>query len=190
MQEDPIPDIFRSATPRELLKRLAAGDPLEIGARCAAYLEEEALFLDQRRMTLRALAIVAYAGVRYRGAPRFAEWIHERVACAAEQLLDEELGTVASGSPVDAPPDEMQRFVGQVLGLERYLAVRACVAMNNLPREVRLTVWRVVVEGRSLDEVEREGRISPEVAREHFRLALRAIREWTDLHDWRWEAER
>ncbi|MBK7645319.1 MAG: hypothetical protein IPJ19_20165 [Planctomycetes bacterium] len=188
MPEDPVFEVFRSASPREILLRIAEGDPLEIAPRCTEFLREEAWLIDAERMTLRSFACTAYAAVGYRGAPPLSEWLHARLHEAARQLLEEEQEAVQSGVPTSRQAEQHLRFLADALGVEFPIARRACVALNSLRREPRRTVWAVLIEGRSASELDRESGRPTGSARAHLVQAVEAIREWTRLDGWNWKA--
>ena len=91
MPGDPLSELFRSRSPREILRCLAAGDPLKIEARVIEVLRDGGWLVDHARLTLRAMACIAYAAPNYRGQPERTRWLRNRIEDALQQLLEEDI---------------------------------------------------------------------------------------------------
>jgi hypothetical protein len=144
--------LLHGRSPREVLRRIADGDPLEIGARVEALLEEDGLLIAAERVHLRALGQVAYAACA-RGAPGdLGPWLRQRIAESIESLLREDREAERNGDPLPSSP---QHFVAMTaaFGVEDGLARRASVAFHSLPAPQRRLVRALVLEGRSLAEL-------------------------------------
>jgi hypothetical protein len=159
-------------TPREILARIVHDDPLHVRERVALALRARRLLLDADRVQLRALAHVARAAVSYRGRPELVDWIDVQVTRAIDDLLaaDEHADQVASSS--DADFSAGFAALARPLGLEPAQMRRACSAFNRLPEPERRAFFELVIDGRSLDELARNGR---ESATEIARCARRAL---------------
>jgi DNA-directed RNA polymerase specialized sigma24 family protein len=166
--------LLHGQSPREVLFRIAEGDPLEIGARADALLEEEGLMLAPERVHLRALAQVAYVACA-RGAPReLGPWLRQRIAESVDTLLAEDREAERVGDPL---PASVPHFLAMTaaFGVEHGLSRRASVAFHSLPASQRRLVRALVQEGRSLaDLAQAQGRPLGEV-RSELRLAVESL---------------
>ena len=143
---------LRGRSPREILFRIAEGDPLEIGARVEAALEEDGLLLAPERVHLRTLADVAYAACA-RAAPRdLGPWLRERIGESIETLLAEDREADRSGDPLPASGANFLALTA-AFGVEPGLARRASVAFHALPAPQRRLVRGIVQDGRTLAEL-------------------------------------
>lgn len=159
-------------SPREVLFRIADGDPLEIGARVGAAFEEEGLLIAAERVHLRTLAEVAYLACA-NGAPReLGPWLRERIGESVEGLLAEDREAERNGDPLPAASEDFLPMTA-AFGVEHGLARRASVAFHSLPVQQRRLVRGIVQDGQSLAELARAlGRPPGEI-----RLELRAAVE-------------
>jgi DNA-directed RNA polymerase specialized sigma24 family protein len=158
--------VLSGASPREVLARLMAGDPLGLRARVARALERQALLLDPDRVLLRATARIARFAPRYRGQPELEPWLEGMIDDALADMLeaDEE----GEGEPAGAWGE-----FARPLGLAVDQLARACQAFNRLPLEERRAFRALVLEGRSLDEcATRMGRSAAECARSVRRVLI------------------
>lgn len=129
---------------REVLARLADGDPLGLRPRVARALLRRRLLLDASRAWLRAAALVARRGARRRPRGPLEGWIDLQV----ERALD---GLVAEAAP--GPPTERELELALSLGLAPERLPAALARFHALPHEVRDAYFRLVLEGDSLDEL-------------------------------------
>jgi hypothetical protein len=135
-----------------VLQRIAQGDPLEIGPRVDAALEEEGLLLSSERVHLRTLAAVAYAACA-EGAPSdLGPWLRTRISDSVASLLAEDREAERNGDP---PAGASTHFVPMIaaFGVEHGLARRASVAFHSLPAAQRKLVRGLVQDGHSLAEI-------------------------------------
>ncbi|MBM3991925.1 MAG: hypothetical protein FJ298_13075 [Planctomycetes bacterium] len=171
--------LLSGATPREVLARLMAGDPLGLRARVAAALANEALFLDSDRALLRASAHVARFAPRYRGQPEPEAWLAARVLAAVRELADEEhegvgregVGQAAGVGQEAALPAPLCELAAK-LKLDPLALARACAALNACERVERRAFRALVIEARELDVAARDIGSTPS---ETGRAARRAI---------------
>ena len=139
--------------PREILARIVTGDPLEIRHRTARRARERALLVDVERASLRAFALVAARGTRYRGRPRLELWLDARVDDALDEWLEEERAAScahAPGAPSrrgGAQGGELARRLG--LSPRRLAAGRA--RFHELGFDDRDAFLRLVIEVAPLD---------------------------------------
>lgn len=167
--------LLAAASPREVLARLVAGDPLELRTLVAAVLSEQGLFLDPDRAFLRSAAHVARFAQRYRGQPELDLWLRSRVLDALFELVEEErecASTEESGSPA------LTEFA-QKLGLRPSALSRACVALNACELAERRAFRALVIESRELDDAARALSMTPtelgRAARRALESALAAL---------------
>ncbi|MFT7669737.1 MAG: hypothetical protein ACI8X5_002444 [Planctomycetota bacterium] len=137
---------------REILLRLANGDPLELHGRVSAALRRQDLLLSHERVLMRAWALCAREAAR-RGATNVGgAWLEMRVAAAIKSLLEE----------------------GALVGSEDE---RACSEFNRLPRRCRRSFLHFVLEGKSLESLTYPGGPSaPALARDARRALLALLR--------------
>lgn len=162
--------VLAGGTPREVLARLVAGDPLELRARVAAALASEALFLDPDRAFLRAAAHVARHAPRYRGQPELDAWLEARVLAALRELAEEARESSVHGRDVPAPLAEL----APKLKLEPAALARACAALNACERFERRAFRALVIEARELDLAARMLGSAPSETGRAARRALEA----------------
>jgi hypothetical protein len=162
--------LLAGATPREVLARLIAGDPLELRARVASGLASEALFLDPDRAFLRTAAHVARFAPRYRGQPELDAWLDARVQAALRELAEEEREQSAHGR---AAPTALAELAGK-LKFEPAALARACVALNGCERLERRAFRALVIEAREIDVAARELGSAPSETGRAARRALEA----------------
>lgn len=162
--------LLAGATPREVLARLIAGDPLGLRARVASGLAGEALFLDPDRAFLRTAAHVARFAARYRGQPELDAWLDARVQAALRELVEEEREHCVHGRAAPAALAEL----APKLKLEPAALARACVALNNCERVERRAFRALVIEARELDVAARELGSTPSETGRAARRALEA----------------
>ena len=174
-------ELLRGHCARDILVRLVDGDPLELAARCRARQTERAVLVENHRLCLRTAARVAYAAARYRETPPFATWLCNRIDEAIIDIIREEREADRCGS---APPDATDprfQFLSQILGIDLSLARKACIAFNMLSQEIRVTMWALLVHGKTIDQVVAEGGVSSDRVRKHVRLAFDAMHRATKI---------
>jgi hypothetical protein len=167
--------LFAARSPREILRRLLDGDPLEIGARAAERLRQRALLLEHESLVLRTIARTALAGFTYAGTPPMDEWLTARVDEGIADLLGEDEEAEHGGLPPSEPFEDRLRFISEVTGLSPTRARRACVRFNGLPDSARLAFFEVVVEEKRFNRYVAEGHGPPAKLREELMAAFEAL---------------
>ena len=143
---------LRGRSPREILSRLADGDPLEIAARVDAVMEELGLLLAPDRLHMRSLARIAYAACA-RGAPQdLGPWLRGIIDASATELLDEDREAEHGGDPL---PRTATTYSAMTLafGVEHGLARRMSVVFHDMPVLQRRIIFGIVRDGSSLEEI-------------------------------------
>lgn len=171
----PGAEVLRGRSPLEVLHRLLDHDPFELQTRSVGRLEQRALLLHERRVWLRALARVAYAGPRYAGHPSLEEWLAGRIDQAIEEILEEDLEAELAGEPIDVPYEGRLVALAEGLGLEIGMTRRACIRFNSLPEEVRRTFFAISIHGKSIHRWVAEGHGPPLRVHADLRHALSAL---------------
>jgi len=146
--------LFRGSSPREVLFRLADGDPLELGARVDSVLEEHALLLEPGRVHLRSLARVAYAAFLHAPPQDLAPWLSDRILSAARELLEEDREAEQAGGLPPSVPSTFAHFVA-TFGVEPGIARRVSVVFHDLPFLQRQLVRAALEDGSRLTELAR-----------------------------------
>lgn len=161
-------DLLRG-TPQEILGRLAAGDPLELGPRVRRALRRRRLLFDDARALLRAFATCARYSGRYRGRPALARWLDAQVELALDTLLEE---------PPAGPPTSRELELARRLHLDPERLALACARFHRLPFAARDAFFQLVLDGRPLDDLAYPGgRSAVEIARD----ARRALAVFLEL---------
>lgn len=166
--------LLQGRSPKEILSRIVAGDPLRMRARAGRRMEAQALLLDTDRVFLRALALAARAAPRYHGQPELEEWLNARVDEALHEILEEadEL-TRAAAASVRRPG--AFESLAPPLGLDPCAMARACARFHRLPFPDRRAFFDLVLHARPLDPLALEcGESASEVAR-RARRGLEAL---------------
>ncbi len=144
--------VLDGRSPREVLLRIVEGDPLELGPRIDAVLEEEGLLLAPARVHLRTLAGVAYAACA-NGAPlELGLWLRARIGESVVGLLAEDRESERSGDPLPASVEAYLPMIA-AFGVEHGLARRASVAFHSLAIPQRRLVRGIVQDGKTLAEL-------------------------------------
>lgn len=156
--------LLKGESPREVLRKLTDGDPLELRARCEAQLRERALLVALERAFAKALAVTARKAMSYRGEPALDAWLAQNVAHALDDALLEDR---------DGGGDARHyEFVARVWDMQPDVAQRACGAFNGLPRAVRAAYWALAIEGKTLRRLVAEGHGPPKLAEARVERAL------------------
>ena len=156
-------------SPRAILARIVAGDPLQLRPIVVRRLVERRYLMDAGRVHRRALVLCARHAGRYRGRPGLERWLERQIDAAIDALLEEE-----GGSPAEEGP---WAVLAAPLGLAAEAMCCAAGEFNRLPVEVREAFFRLVLEKVSLDEL---ARLSPRSATELARQARRALQIFLD----------
>lgn len=162
--------VLAGSSPREVLARLLAGDPLALQPRVAAALRSRALLLDADRALLRTMARCARMARRYRGHPELERWLDERVDEALLDLVRED----AEGLRPEARQGGAIEALSRPLGLDPAAMGAACAAFNLLSLGERRAFHDLVIAGRSLDALAAEEGSATEIAR-RARRALEVL---------------
>lgn len=174
-REEHLERVFRG-TDREILQRLADGDPLRLEERCARRIRDRALLVDGTRVWRLACAEVARLAARD-GAPRAddgAAWLTARIDTAIEEILRMDHAAERAGlAPEEGDADF--EALHQALALAWGEVRRALVAFNGLPESTRRTFLEVVIEARPLDPDGADGAGSGEKLRKELQSAVRAL---------------
>jgi DNA-directed RNA polymerase specialized sigma24 family protein len=144
--------LLRGRSPRDVLLRIADGDPLEIVARVDAALEEQGMLLAPERVQVRSLARIAYVACSH-GAPQvLGPWLREIIEACAGELLEEDREAEHDGDPL---PRSSETYAAMTLafGVEHSLARRMSVVFHDMPILQRRIIQGIVREGSSLEEL-------------------------------------
>ncbi|MBI1381495.1 MAG: hypothetical protein GC161_10470 [Planctomycetaceae bacterium] len=142
--------LFDADSTRELLARLATGDPLSLRPRVLLRIRTSALLVHADRLLLRALALCAYRGQLYAGRPTLDEWCDTIVRQSVRELLREDLEREYAAEPLSADDEVLFRLFAELFGIETPLTRLASVRYHLVPRENRRVLWTVALEGTSL----------------------------------------
>lgn len=170
--------VLVARSPRVVLERLLAGDPLALRRRTRGVLERERWFLPPACVLFRSAARVAYDAMSYRGRPALDVWLAGRIERAiADALVDQREEERMQLPAEDAEDGAFHAAIARRLGVEETLGRLACTILNGLPLEVRRAVHATVVERKSINRWVAEGHGPPARVRRHLRRARRAIHE-------------
>src|SRR5205823_127496 len=120
----PARDLLRGASAHEVVAKLHRGDPLELMARCAERVRNQALLLQVDRLYLRTIARMAFAAGNYRGVPPLDAWIAQVMRLAQKELLSEDCEAERTEFSPEVDRDPRHAFVSRTLGVEPALARR------------------------------------------------------------------
>ncbi len=145
--ESPARRVETSA--RELLARLAAGDPLGMVARAETRLTSGCYLWDAEDLARRALALLVHRQLAERRVRRSAEFL----AAALESALEERVFEASSDPRGERLVGQGLELRGLSFGVHGAALARACRAHNRCGLDARRAFRGLVIEGRGLDEV-------------------------------------
>ena len=166
--------LLHGGTPREILHRIARGDPLELGARAGEFQEQAAMLLAPDRLRLRALALVAYEACRRTPPQDLGPWIRARLEQAAEALQDEDRESEGAGDPLPSSHGHYEAMVA-AFGVEPGLSRRMSVAFHDLSFPQRQLLLALLRGGRTLAELAKELQRPAVALRTELRGALESL---------------
>lgn len=178
--------LLGTGTARQILVRLASGDPLGIAERCRTYVLTHALLLEPARLAGKTIARAAYVAAAhgYHGTPVLDMWLAKRMTEAVEELRIDDTEREMAGLP---PADADRPFflkVAQLLEIEHGLARRLCLVFQQMPLAARLPFFRVAVEGRSFEDAAESLDLPIDVVRatveQTYRRIVRLARQLDD----------
>lgn len=169
-------ELLTGTSPREVLAKLCDGDPLELGPRVVAYVDEMAFLVDPNRAWARSAARVAHAAMRYRGKPELEAFVRRNIVRAIEELIEEETEDELARVPLGDTPEAHLLFLWKLLGVELPLARRASIALNRQPSNVRTAFLALAARGTSIQEHATKTGATAEQVRELVERGLHAIR--------------
>lgn len=172
--------LLSGASAREVLVKIADGDPLELERRARAFLEARAVLVDVERLIARGLARVAYEAPRYTGFPPLDLWLARNLERSVGELLDEDRFAARNGRPADERTLASFAFLSEALGVAPELARKVAVVFNDLPEEVRRCYWAQGVQGRELDDCVAAGLGTHEEVQRNVERAVRAMSQLAD----------
>jgi hypothetical protein len=161
--------LLAGASPREVLARLLAGDPLGLRGRVALALGDHGYVFDPDRVLLRVAARVARFSARYRGQPELDTWLRGNIDEALLELVEDDR------EGADAGAASSLAVLAQPLGLTAQTLHRATIALHTRTLEERRAFRRLVLEVAELDATARELGTSPTEAARAARRALEAV---------------
>lgn len=177
--------ILDAGSPREVLAKLVASDPLRLGPRCQERTISQALLLDSRRLYLRASAHVARHASKYQGAPGIDIWLAEHIRRALKELIAEDLEASRARDLGDEPEDPWIRGVAELLGVEPALVTRGCASFNQASYDVRSAFFGILVDSKPIAVWAKTNGVSEERARTSLKkgLWLLGLRDELDLDE-------
>lgn len=170
-------ELLSGASPRQVLAKLCAGDPLEIGPRVREYLSDSSLLVDPQRAVAASAARIAHSAMRYRGSPELDSFLGRNITLAVESLVEEEREQELERVPLDGAPSAHLLFLWKLLGIEPELARRASIAFNRQPAEVRRAFLAVAGSRVSIRDYAGETGEAEAQVRERITRALRSMGE-------------
>ncbi len=164
-------------TPREVLARISAGDPLGVRPFVADYLFRSHRLIDADRLHLRALAHCARQALHLRASDGLPEFLKARVFDAGRELLREDREAIRNGRTEVGNLEQLAR----PLGLNPERVRTACSRFNEADEADRAAGFALLIRGEDIDELAtREGVTVTEIARRARRaleVALAALGE-------------
>ncbi len=171
----PAAELPTGASPREILNRIANGDPLGLEVRSRARLDVRAVLVDLERIVAGSLARAAYDALRYNGFPTLAMWLDRIIDRTIDEQLEEDRIAERAGQSSVGGHAPSHAFFAEALGVDPVVARRACVVFNDLPDDVRRVYWALVIKGRAIERCVSEGMGSQGELEARFKRALLAI---------------
>lgn len=172
----PGAEILTAGSPREIMRRILAGDPLGVVDRARHWLDANAFLLDSNRLALRTMAHIAHSARYYSGRPDLHTWIELLLERATKSLIDEDREADRLETPVEEDEIAPFAFLSDALGIEPSLARRACVVFNGMPEYDRRVFYATSVLGKSLQRHVSEGNGPPAKAEAALQRVLRSLR--------------
>ena len=149
-------------TPREVLARISAGDPLGVRFFVAEYLHRSHQLIDADRLHLRGLAHCARRALQLRGSDGLDAFIKARVFDAGMELLREDREALRNGSASRGNLEQIAR----PLGLDPARVRSACARFNEADAVDRAAAFALLIRDEDIDELaNREGVTVTEIAK-------------------------
>jgi len=168
-------EILAGAKPREILARIVKDDPLHVYVISQDRLTYRAFLLDGHRLTLRAMARIAYHAHLYRGEPPLKEWIFQRIDEAIDDLVREDHADEMRRIPPEDDEDDRYSFLADSIDSTLAIARTICVRFNNLHEAERQPFHNIYVQGKTFNRYIAEGQGPPDHLRQLLRTAAEAF---------------
>lgn len=156
--EDPIEPsgagLLRGRSPREIMRRLADGDPLGLGPKIHIALDEGGCLVDPTRLHLRLLARIAYQASIRPPPHDLAPWLRARLAESISELLAEDC-EAERGAAQDEGFTARYTSLCRPLGLDPACGRRFSVAFHALPFVQRRIIRAAMYDGMSCSGIAR-----------------------------------
>ena len=171
-------------SPREVLARISAGDPLEIRARVGIHLRDRHVLFDADRLHLRAIAHVARQALHLRASDGLEAFLRSRIGDAARELRREDRVELKNGGrrsvrsrPAKGRETSKTRTtylrpvthfdeLARPLGLKPSRVRAACARFNEADSADRKACFELLVDGADIDALAiAEGTTVTEIAR-------------------------
>ncbi|MBI5434547.1 MAG: hypothetical protein HZA52_17080 [Planctomycetes bacterium] len=174
--DDPRIELLRDGSPREILARLAEGDPLGIRRLAAELVARGAWLIDAERLSHRALARIAFEARRRAPNVALDPWLELQLETAAHELNEEQREELFARRPIETSPDvEFYRTLADAMQVDIGLVRVVCVRANRLPEDRRRVFHALAVRRLSVDDCVRAGLGSERRVLELFAQATLAI---------------
>ena len=185
-------------SPREVLARISAGDPLRIRTRIGVHLRETHQLFDADRLHLRTLAHSARQASHLRASDGLESFLRARIADAARELCAEDLTEVQSGRGAvssaqnarsqpagrklskgrsQSQPSQRVQLKGldelvKPLGLKPDRVRAACALFNELDEAERKACFDLLVDGANIDALAKAEGVTVTLIARRARRAL------------------
>jgi hypothetical protein len=159
--------------PREILEKLATGDPLGLLEAGAGRLRERFLLVEPDRLFHQGMLRIALAAPGPRHDGSFDSWLAERIDEAIDETLRQDQERLMQDPESWRP--EHHGFLEEWIGIPPKAALKAAVQFNGLSHSARRVFFEFMVEGRSVAHCLEAGLGPVERLRANARRALSAL---------------
>jgi hypothetical protein len=143
--------LLQGKSPRMITDRLTDGDPLEVIVRTKRRLTWHALLMDNTRVSMRAVAYIAYLAARdgYRGSPPLEEFMHKGIDEAITSIIEEDWSNERKDEPID-PRHDPYASITAAADIDPADARKVTLEFNLLPASLRRPLYAVLIQNQTI----------------------------------------
>ena len=162
--------------PVDRLRTLYEQDPLRISSRTEAWLCCHGYLFDRLSMSLKVLTALAADLPGMAGEELLEGRIKQVFAQTSRSMMNLDRLKALAQEPIGQPLEARFTFLHQILGIDLAHLRGACVAINALPENTRMTFHSMLVQGKGIGRYAQESGMLPHVVKSHLVRALSIVK--------------